>query len=60
MRVEQEELQKANTEFKEYTVRQKEKIRALRNVNTNLNKKLQQRFQGVRKDPSFQEVEQQW
>ena len=60
MKVDYEELQKVNSEFKEYTLREKEKIRALRNVNTNLNKKLHQRFQGVRKDPSFQEVEQQW
>ena len=40
MKVDYEELQKVNSEFKEYTLREKEKIRALRNVNTNLNKKL--------------------
>ena len=60
MRNEQDNLTKHNKDFKDYFEKQQERMNALRNVNQNLNKKLHQRFDTVRKEPAFVEVEQHW
>ena len=57
MRNEQDNLTKHNKDFKDYFEKQQERMNALRNVNQNLNKKLHQRFDTVRKEPAFVEVE---
>ena len=60
LKMENENLQKHNKDFKDYFDKQNERMNALRNVNQNLNKKLHQRFSAIRKEPAFIEVEQNW
>lgn len=60
LKLENENLQKHNNDFKDYFDKQNERMNALRNVNQNLNKKLHQRFTAIRKEPAFIEMEQNW
>lgn len=60
LKMENENLQKHNGDFKDYFEKQNERMNALRNVNQNLNKKLHQRFTAIRKEPAFIEMEQNW
>ena len=60
LKTEQDNLTKHNKDFKDYFEKQQERMNALRNVNQNLNKKLHNRFNSMRKEPAFHEIEQHW
>ena len=58
MKAETTNLQKHNKEYKDYFDKQQERMGALRNVNQNLSKKLQQKQAiAVRQEPGYQEME---